>query len=66
MGALVECSTKGAQYVRTCLRSRYYGSYEAIPLELNAYTLEGRFEQNPAKLFSVADEVRRWVVANRF
>jgi hypothetical protein len=24
------------------------GSYEAIPLEVNAYTLGGRFEQNPA------------------
>ena len=50
-------------YVRGFLSG---GSYEAIPLELNAYTLEGRFEQNPAKLFSVADEVRRWVVANKF
>jgi hypothetical protein len=37
------------------------GSCEAIPLEVNAYTLEGHFEQNPAGQFSVAsvaDEVR--------
>ena len=40
-------------------------SYEAIPLEVNAYTLGGRFEQNPARQFSVEDEVRRWVVEGR-
>ena len=28
------------------------GSYEAIPLEVNAYTLEGRFEANPHQPFS--------------
>src|SRR5881296_446029 len=37
------------------------GSYEAIPLEVNAYALGGRFEQNPANRFSVEDEVRRWI-----
>ncbi|MGA2414926.1 MAG: hypothetical protein ABSF59_10775 [Candidatus Sulfotelmatobacter sp.] len=42
------------------------GCYEAIPLEVNAYTLEGRFEQNPARQFSVADEVRNWVVEGKF
>ncbi len=42
------------------------GSYEAIPLEMNAYTLEGRFEENPAQQFSVAEEVRRWVVEGKF
>src|SRR5207237_6275349 len=42
------------------------GSYEAIPLEVNAYTLEGRFEQNPTRRFSVADEVRNWVVEDKF
>jgi hypothetical protein len=41
------------------------GSYDAIPLEVNAYTLGGRFEQNPTKQFSVADEVRSWVVENK-
>ena len=42
------------------------GSYEAIPLEVNAYTLGGRFEKNPAQQFSVAEEVRRWVGVGRF
>ena len=37
------------------------GSYEAIPLEVNAYALGGRFAQNPANRFSVEDEVRRWI-----
>jgi hypothetical protein len=41
------------------------GSYEAIPLEVNAYTLGGRFEQNPAGQFSVADEVRNWLAKGR-
>jgi hypothetical protein len=44
-------------YVRGFLRG---GSYDAIPLEVNAYTLGGRFEQNPARRFFVADEVRKW------
>ena len=50
-------------YVRGFLNG---GTYEAIPLEVNAYTLEGRFERNPAKQFSVADEVRSWVLENKF
>ena len=41
------------------------GSYEAIPLEVNTYTLEGRFEQNPAQQFSVADEVRKLAAEGR-
>ncbi len=41
------------------------GSYEAIPLEVNAYALGGRFEQNPANRFSVEDEVRRWIAERR-
>jgi hypothetical protein len=44
-------------YVRGFLNG---GSYEAIPLEVNAYTLGGRFEANPRQRFSVADEVRQW------
>jgi hypothetical protein len=36
------------------------GSYEEIPLEKNAYSLEARFSANPSQVFSVADEVRRW------
>jgi hypothetical protein len=45
------------RYVRGFLNG---GSYEAIPLEVNAYTLEGRFEENPARRFSVEDEVGKW------
>jgi len=36
------------------------GSYEEIPLEKNAYDLEGRFSRNPQEVFSVAEEVKRW------
>jgi hypothetical protein len=42
------------------------GSYEAIPLEANAYALGNRFEINPAQQFSVADEVGRWMAEGRF
>jgi hypothetical protein len=41
------------------------GSYEAIPLEVNAYTLGGRFESDPRRMFSVEDEVRRWAEVGR-
>ena len=41
------------------------GIYDAIPLEINAYTLGGRFEQNPARLFSVGDEVQNWLAEGR-
>ncbi len=49
-------------YVRGFLNG---GSYEAIPLEVNAYTLEGRFEANPTGRFSVADEVTKWQAEGR-
>jgi hypothetical protein len=49
-------------YVRGFLAG---GSYEAIPLEVNAYTLGGRFEQNPARQFSVVDEVTKWQAEGR-
>jgi len=41
------------------------GSYEAIPLEVNAYTLGGRFESDPHRMFSVEDEVGRWAAEGR-
>jgi hypothetical protein len=41
------------------------GSYEAIPLEVNAYKLEGRFESDPRRMFSVEDEVGRWAAEGR-
>ena len=42
------------------------GSYEAIPLEMNAYELEARFAAAPANSFLVADEVQAWIDAGRF
>jgi hypothetical protein len=49
-------------YVRGFLNG---GSYAAIPLEVNAYTLGGRFESDPRRMFSVEDEVRRWAEEGR-
>jgi hypothetical protein len=50
-------------YVRGFLAS---GSYEGIPLEVNAYALRRHFEGNPRQQFSVADEVARRVREDRF
>jgi hypothetical protein len=50
-------------YARGFLNGR---SYEAILLEVNAYTLGGRFESDPRRMFSVEDEVRRWAAEGRF
>ncbi len=49
-------------YVRGFLNG---GSYEAIPLEVNAYTLGGRFESDPRRMFSVEDEVGKWAAEGR-
>jgi hypothetical protein len=49
-------------YVRGFLNG---GSYEAIPLEVNAYTLGGRFESDPRRMFSVEDEVGRWAAEGK-
>ena len=43
-------------YVRGFLSG---GSYEAIPLEVNAYTLEDRFKRERHGGFSVQDEVAK-------
>src|SRR5947207_9002152 len=37
------------------------GSYEAIPLEMNAHELDDRCAAETTKAFSVADEVQRWI-----
>jgi hypothetical protein len=37
------------------------GCYEAIPLELNAYGLEGNFRKAPHRGFSVEHEVAAWL-----
>jgi hypothetical protein len=52
-----------AKYVRGLLSG---GSYVAIPLEMNAYELDARFVAAPTKVFSVTDEVQRWIRADRF
>jgi hypothetical protein len=52
-----------AKYVRGFLSG---GSYEAIPLEMNAYELDARFAVTLTKPFSVADEVQKWIDQARF
>jgi hypothetical protein len=42
------------------------GSYETLPLEMNAYKLDARFAGAPAKPFSVEDEVQAWIGAGMF
>ena len=49
-------------YVRGFLSG---GSYEAIPLEVNAYTLEDRFRREPHRGFSVQREVAQWVAGGK-
>jgi hypothetical protein len=51
------------KYVTGFLRG---GSYEDIPLEVNAYSLEARFGQQPLTPFPVAQDVQSWIAANRF
>jgi hypothetical protein len=50
-------------YVRGFLSG---GGYEGIPLERNAYMLGARYEEDPARLFPVTDEVGRWIAEGRF
>jgi len=52
------------KYVTGFLRSG--GSYESIPLEMNAYELDARFAAAPTKAFSVDAEVELWIQTNRF
>jgi hypothetical protein len=49
-------------YVRGFLKG---GSYDAIPLEVNAYTLEDRFRSEPHKSFAVQQEVARWTAEGK-
>jgi hypothetical protein len=49
-------------YVRGFLSG---GSYEAIPLEVNAYSLEDRFRGDPRRGFSVQQEVAKWAGEGR-
>ena len=50
-------------YVRGFLNG---GSYETIPLEVNAYSLEDRFRGIPRRGFSVQAEVAKWLAEGRF
>jgi len=50
-------------YVRGFLTG---GSYEAIPLEKQAYELEGRLSKDFAAMFSVEDDVEDRIRAKRF
>jgi hypothetical protein len=54
----LELAEFAAKYVNGFLTG---GSYEAIPLERNAYELDERFAQAPADAFSVEDEVQEWI-----
>jgi hypothetical protein len=47
-----------AKYVKGFLTG---GSYDGIPLEMNAYELDARFAAAPADAFSVEDEVQDWI-----
>jgi hypothetical protein len=49
-------------YVRGFLNG---GSYDAIPLEVNAYSLEDRFRRDPRRAFSVQQEVAQWSAEGR-
>jgi hypothetical protein len=51
------------KYVRGFLGG---GSYEAIPLERNAYQLAARFAVAPMNPFSVEAEVQAWIDAGMF
>jgi hypothetical protein len=52
-----------AKYVKGFLSG---GSYEAIPLEMNAYELDARFAGAPARPFLVEAEVQAWIHSGRF
>jgi hypothetical protein len=49
-------------YVRGFLSG---GSYQAIPLEVNAYSLEGRFQRDARREFPVQAEVAQWLAEGR-
>jgi hypothetical protein len=52
-----------AKYVKGFLSG---GSYEAIPLEMNAYELDARFAAASARPYSVEIEVQSWIGHGRF
>ena len=50
-------------YLRGFLKTR---SWITIPLEVQAYQLEGRFVRIPPEVFSVEEEINLWARNNRF
>lgn len=55
------------RFANLCVRGFLSGgSYEEIPLEKQAYELEGRFEANSGAAFSVDDDVKDRIRKNRF
>jgi hypothetical protein len=42
------------------------GGYEGIPLEKNAYDLDGRYKAAPESYFSVGADVAGWIASGRF
>jgi len=50
-------------YVRGFLQN---GSYDGIPLEVNAYRLDARFARQPSRPFSVEAEVQAWIDNGKF
>jgi len=52
-----------AKYVTGFLRG---GSYERIPLEINAYQLDAEYTRNPTRQFAVEERVRAWIDEARF
>lgn len=50
-------------YVRGFLAG---GGYDGIPLERNAYMMGANYEKDPARHFSVAEEVAGWIAKGRF
>ena len=47
-----------AKYVTGFLRG---GSYEQIPLEINAYQLDAKYTRNPKGQFAVDERVQAWI-----
>jgi hypothetical protein len=52
-----------AKYVKGFLSG---GSYEAIPLEMNAYELDAQFAAAPTRGYSVKVEVQSWIEHGSF
>jgi len=52
-----------ARHVTGFLRG---GSYERIPLEINAYQLDAEYTRNPKRQFAVEERVQTWIDRDKF